>query len=112
MAKGDESAALQVINEMRTYFQQSGVPKEEAGMLLAAARIALKSGTLDTAISSATRAQVILGEEGDAAGEADALQVVADAHKMKEEYKPSLRAAERARTLYREVGDKGGEGLS
>merc|ERR1711897_1484 len=111
MAKGDESAALQVINDMRTYFQQSGVPKEEAGMLLAAARIALKSGTLDTAISNATRVQVILGEEGDAAGEADALQVVAAAHKQKEEYKPSLRAAERARTLYRELGDKGGEAL-
>merc|ERR1711972_43237 len=111
MAKGDESAALQVINDMRTYFQQAGVPKEEAGMLLAAARIALKSGTLDTAISNATRAQVILGEEGDAAGEADALQVVADAHKQKEEYKPSLRAAERARTLYRELGDKAGEAL-
>merc|ERR1712187_453179 len=42
---------------------------------------------------------------------ADALQVVADAHKQKEEYKPSLRAAERARTLYRELGDKAGEAL-
>merc|ERR1711972_1299859 len=111
MAKGDESAALQVINDMRTYFQQAGVPKEEAGMLLAAARIALKSGTLDTAISMATRAQVILGEEGDAKGEAEALQLVSECHMKKEEYKPSLRAAERARTLMRELGDKPGEAI-
>merc|ERR1719343_1447763 len=35
MAKGDYNAGLQVINEMRMYFQQNGVAREEAAMLLA-----------------------------------------------------------------------------
>jgi len=74
--------------------------------------IQMKMDDVDQAVSMATRAQVILGEEGDAKGEAEALQLVPECHMKKEEYKPSLRAAERARTLMRELGDKPGEAIA
>jgi len=42
-------------------------------------------------------------------GEAHALRMLGDVHMKKKEYKPAVRAAERARTLFRESGIESGE---
>merc|ERR1719444_404408 len=63
----------------------------------------------DDAIQQATAAQVMLGEDGARFGEASALRFLAEVLSKKGDHKLSVRAADRSRTIFRELGDKAEE---
>merc|ERR550525_1267341 len=59
----------------------------------------------DQAATAATKAQTIMGEQSEPKGEAGALRLTAEVQMRKKEHKSAVRSAERARTLFRELGD-------